>query len=114
MSLIDEEGERTADAQGLEPSESIEIAMGPLLEFLTARPELLLRIIACLSGYIKRKDATMSEVAFLDIAGRVVTKLGQLADRKGRPTLEGISTDVPLNQRTRAATAAAARKHSNH
>jgi CRP/FNR family cyclic AMP-dependent transcriptional regulator len=113
LSLFDEEGERTADAQALEPAECIVIAKGPLLEFLTARPELLLRIIASLSVYIKRKDATMGEVAFLDIAGRVATKLVQLADTKGRPTSDGTSIDVTLNQRTLAAMVGATRENVN-
>src|SRR5579864_5112959 len=51
LSLFDEEGERTADAQALEPTECLVIAKGPLLQFLTARPRLLLRIIASLSAY---------------------------------------------------------------
>jgi CRP-like cAMP-binding protein len=113
LSLFDEEGERTADAQALEPTECIVIAKAPLLEFLTARPGLLLRIIASLSVYIKRKDATMGEVAFLDIAGRVATKLVQLADTKGRPTADGTSIDVTLNQRTLAAMVGATRENVN-
>lgn len=113
LSLFDEEGERTADAQALEATECIVIAKGPLLQFLTARPELLLRIIASLSVYIKRKDVTMGEVAFLDIAGRVATKLVQLADAKGRPTSDGVGVGVTINQRTLAAMVGATRENVN-
>jgi CRP/FNR family transcriptional regulator, cyclic AMP receptor protein len=113
LSLFDEEGERTADAQALEPTECLVIAKGPLLQFLTAQPQLLLRIIAGLSAYIKRKDATMADIAFLDIPGRIATKLVELADTKGRPTSDGISIDLTLNQRTLAAMVGATRENVN-
>lgn len=113
LSLFDEEGERTADAQALEPAECLIIAKEPLLQFLAARPQLLLRIIASLSAYIKRKDATMGNVAFLDIPGRVAAKLVQLADTNGHPTSDGISIDLTLNQQTLAAMVGATRENVN-
>jgi CRP/FNR family cyclic AMP-dependent transcriptional regulator len=113
LSLFDEDGERTADAVALEPTECLVIAKRPLLEFLTARPHLLVRIIARLSAYIRRKDATMGDAAFLDIPGRVAAQLVQLADTKGRPTSDGVSIDLALNQRTLAAMVGATRENVN-
>ncbi len=89
------------------------IAKGPLLRFLATRPQLLLRIIASLSAYIKRKDATMGDVAFLDIQGRVASKLVELADTKGRPTWDGTDINLILNQRTLAAMVGATRENVN-
>jgi CRP/FNR family transcriptional regulator/CRP/FNR family cyclic AMP-dependent transcriptional regulator len=113
LSLFDEDGERSADAQALEPTECLLIAKGPLLEFLTARPQLLLRIIASLNAYIKQKDATIGDVTFLDIPGRVAAKLVQLADTKGRPTPDGISLELNLSQQTLAAMVGATRENVN-
>jgi CRP/FNR family cyclic AMP-dependent transcriptional regulator len=113
LSLFDDGGERTADAECLEPTECLVIAKGPLLQFLTARPQLLLRIIASLSAYIKRKDATIGDITFLDIPGRVATKLVQLADAKGRPTSGGISIDLTISQRTLAGMVGATRENVN-
>jgi CRP/FNR family cyclic AMP-dependent transcriptional regulator len=113
LSLFDEDGERTADAVALEPTECLVIARAPLLQYLTARPQLLLRIIASLSVYIKRKDAAMGDAAFLDIPGRVATQLVQLADTKGRPAAGGVSIDLALNQRTLAAMVGATRENVN-
>jgi CRP/FNR family transcriptional regulator/CRP/FNR family cyclic AMP-dependent transcriptional regulator len=113
LSLFDEDGERSADAQALERTECLLIAKGPLLEFLTVRPQLLLRIIASLNAYIKQKDATIGDVTFLDIPGRVATKLVQLADTKGRPTPDGISLELNLNQQTLAAMVGATRENVN-
>lgn len=113
LSLFDEDGERSADAQALEPTECLLIAKGPLLQFLKTRPELLLRIIAGLTAYIKRKDATIGDVTFLDIPGRVATKLVELADTKGRPASGGISIDFTLSQQTLAAMVGATRESVN-
>ncbi|HXO58436.1 MAG TPA: Crp/Fnr family transcriptional regulator, partial [Candidatus Acidoferrum sp.] len=93
LSLFDEDGERTADAQALEQTECLVIANGPLLQFLSLRPQLLLQIIGSLIAYIKRKDSAMGDIAFLDIPGRVAMTLLQLADAKGRATSDGISID---------------------
>jgi CRP/FNR family transcriptional regulator, cyclic AMP receptor protein len=113
MSLFADEGERTADAQALEPTECLVIAKVPLLQFLTAHPHLLLRIIAILSAYIRRLDATVGDASFLDIPGRVASKLVELADTKGRPISDGISIDLALNQRTLAAMVGATRENVN-
>jgi CRP/FNR family cyclic AMP-dependent transcriptional regulator len=113
LSLFDEDGERTADAQALEPTECLVIAKAPLLKFLRARPQLLLRVIASLSAYIKRKDSTIGDAAFLDIPGRVAVKLVELADANGRQTSDGIIIGLNLNQRTLAAMVGATRENVN-
>jgi CRP-like cAMP-binding protein len=113
LSLFDDGGERTADAQALEATECLVIAKDPLLQFLSTRPQVLLRIIASLSTYIKRKDATMGDVAFLDIPGRVATQLVHLADTSGRPAPDGITIGLTLNQRTLAAMVGATRENVN-
>src|ERR1700719_906499 len=113
LSLFDEDGERTADAQALEQTECLVIANGPLLQFLSLRPQLLLQIIGSLIAYIKRKDSAMGDIAFLDIPGRVAMTLLQLADAKGRATSDGISIDFTPNQRQLAAVVAGTRGNVN-
>lgn len=113
LSLFDEDGERTADAQALEPTECLVIAKAPLLRFLGEHPKLLLRIIANLSTYIRRKDASMGDVAFLDIPGRVASKLIELADSKGRITSNGVVIDIRLKQSTLAGMVGASRENVN-
>lgn len=113
LSLFDDEGERTADAQALKPTVCLVILKAPLLRFLTLQPRLLLRIIASLSVYIKRKDAAMGDVAFLDISGRVASKLAELAEARGHQTSEGIVIDLPLSQRVLAGMVGASRENVN-
>lgn len=113
LSLFDDEGERTADAEALKPTVCLVIPKAPFLRFLTSQPRLLLRIIASLSVYIKRKDAAMGDVAFLDITGRVASKLAELAETRGRQTSDGIVIDLPLSQRVLAGMVGASRENVN-
>ena len=113
LSLFDPEGERTADAEALEPTECIIIGKAPLLRVLTAQPKLLLRIIGVLSMYVRRKDASIGEAAFLDIPGRVASKLVELADTRGRTTADGVVIEMLLRQRTLAGMVGASRENVN-
>ena len=113
LSLFDPDGERSADAEALEPTECIVISKARLLDFLTTHPDLLLRIISVLSSYIRRKDESLAEAAFLDIPGRVASKLVELADTKGRATPDGVAIDLPLRQRTLAGMVGASRENVN-
>ncbi len=113
LSVSENDGERTADAQALEPTVCLTIARAPRLEFLSTQPSMLLQIISTLSGYIKRKDAAIAEIAFLDIPTRVALKLLELAESKGRPTSGGIVIDMPLAQRTLAGMVGASRENVN-
>jgi CRP-like cAMP-binding protein len=113
LSLFDPDGERTADAEALEPTECVVIGKAPLLRLMTAQPKALLRIIAMLSAYVRRKDASIGEAAFLDIPGRVATKLVELADARGRSTPDGVVIDLPLRQRTLAGMVGASRENVN-
>ena len=113
LSLFDPEGERSADAEALEPTECIIVGKAPLIRVLTAQPKLMLRIIGVLSMYVRRKDASIGESAFLDIPGRVASKLVELADTRGRATADGVVIEMPLSQRTLAGMVGASRENVN-
>ena len=113
LSLFEEEGERSADAQALEASECVVVARDRVVGLLVSHPELLLRIVSSLSAYIRRKDAAVAEVAFLDIPARVARKLLELAQSKGRKSEAGTVIDLPLSQRTLAAMVGASRENVN-
>jgi CRP/FNR family transcriptional regulator/CRP/FNR family cyclic AMP-dependent transcriptional regulator len=113
LSLFEEEGERSADAQALEPTDCLVVPRQPVLALLTAHPRLLLRIVASLSAYVRRKDAAVAEVAFLDIPARVARKLLELAESKGRSADGGTVIDVHLSQRTLAGMVGASRENVN-
>jgi len=113
LSLFEEDGERSADAQALEPTECLIVGRQPVISLLTEHADLLIRIIASLSAFIRRKDAAVAEVAFLDIPARVARKLLELAESKGRRTEVGVIIDVPLSQRMLAGMVGASRENVN-
>lgn len=113
LSVFEPDGERSADAIALEPTECALIARDPVVAFLLAHPALLLRMISSLIGYIQRKDLAMAEVAFLDIPGRVAQRLLDLAASRGERVAEGVVIKIPLSQRTLAGMIGASRENVN-
>ncbi|MDQ6918964.1 MAG: Crp/Fnr family transcriptional regulator [Candidatus Dormibacteraeota bacterium] len=113
LSLFEPEGERSAGAIALEPTECALLARDPVHAFLLRHPTLLLRMISSLVGYIQRKDRAMAEVAFLDIPGRVAQRLVDLAESRGERMGEGVVIRIPLSQRTLAGMVGASRENVN-
>jgi CRP/FNR family transcriptional regulator, cyclic AMP receptor protein len=113
LSLFEAEGERSADAVALEPTECVLLARDPVNAFLLGHPMLLLRMISSLIGYIQRKDRAMAEVAFLDIPGRIAQRLVDLAESRGERVGEGVVIRIPLSQRTLAGMVGASRENVN-
>lgn len=113
LSLFEPDGERSADAVALEPTECALLGKEPVIAFLLAHPRLLLPVISSLIGYIQRKDLAMAEVAFLDIPGRIAHKLLELATSRGERVAEGVVIRIPLSQRTLAGMVGASRENVN-
>jgi CRP/FNR family transcriptional regulator, cyclic AMP receptor protein len=113
LSLFEAEGERSADAVALEPTECALLSRDQVNAFLLAHPMLLLRMISSLVGYIQRKDRAMAEVAFLDIPGRIAQRLVDLAESRGERVGEGVVIRIPLSQRTLAGMVGASRENVN-
>ena len=113
LSLFESDGERSADAIALEPTECALLARDPVNAFLLDHPKLLLQLIASLVGYIQRKDRAMAEIAFLDIPGRIAQKLVDLAESRGERVGEGVVIRIPLSQRTLAGMIGASRENVN-
>jgi CRP/FNR family transcriptional regulator/CRP/FNR family cyclic AMP-dependent transcriptional regulator len=113
LALFADDSARTADAQALEDTECVTLGREPLLAFLRARPDLMLAQLARLSDYIRRKDDTLAEIAFLDVPGRVAKVLLDLAEKHGRPAAGGTVIGVRLSQRTLAGMVGASRENVN-
>jgi CRP/FNR family cyclic AMP-dependent transcriptional regulator len=113
LAILDERGERTADAQASETTECVTLERTALLDFLASRPALMRHLLSMLSRYVRRKDDAFAEVAFLDIPGRVARKLLDLAESNGQPTPDGVRIGVRLSQRTLAGMVAASRENVN-
>ena len=113
LALLEEGALRTADAVAVEPTECLTLERRALIAFLDSRPELMWHLIRSLSAYIRRKDESFAEVAFLDIRGRVARKLLELARTHGEPATGGTRIRVRVSQRTLAGMVAASRENVN-
>jgi CRP/FNR family cyclic AMP-dependent transcriptional regulator len=113
LALFEEGALRTADAVAVEPTECLTLDRSALIAFLESHPERMWHLIRFLSAYIRRKDESFAEVAFLDIQGRVARKLLELAHSQGEPAPGGTRIRVRISQRTLAGMVAARRENVN-
>ncbi len=113
LALFEEGALRTADAVAVQPTECLTLGRRALIAFLESHPERMRHLIRLLSAYIRRKDESFAEVAFLDIQGRVARKLLDLARTQGEPVPGGTRIRVRVSQRTLAGMVAARRENVN-
>lgn len=113
LALLEEGALRTADAVAVEPTECLILERRALITFLESHPERMWHLIRFLSAYIRRKDESFAEVAFLDIQGRVARKLLELARTQGEPSERGTRIRVRISQRMLAGMVAARRENVN-
>jgi len=113
IALLSGDAARTADAQAMELTECVSVAKDPLLSFLDQHPALSRHLMRALARYVQQVDASLAEIAFLDISGRVARKLLDLGQSHGRKTADGIRIDLRLSQRTLASMVSASRENVN-
>ncbi len=113
LALFDAAGTRTSDAQAIETTECLTLARDPVMSFLDAHPEALRNLVSVLVGYVRRKDDAFTEVAVLDIPGRVARKLLDLADAHGEAAIDGVRISIRMSQRMLAAMVGASRENVN-
>jgi CRP/FNR family cyclic AMP-dependent transcriptional regulator len=113
LALLEEDAVRTADAVAVEPTECLTLERSALIAFLDADRERMWHLIRFLSAYIRRKDESFAEVAFLDIQGRVARRLLELARKHGEEATGGTRIRVRISQRMLAGMVAASRENVN-
>jgi CRP/FNR family transcriptional regulator len=113
LALLEEGAVRTADAVAVQPTECLVLERRALINFLETHPERMWHLIRLLTAYVRRKDESFAEVAFLDIQGRVARKLLELARTQGEATPSGTRIKVRISQRTLAGMVAARRENVN-
>lgn len=113
LALLEEGALRTADAVSLQPTDCLTLERRALNSFLDSHPARVWHLVRSLSAYIRRKDESFAEVAFLDIQGRVARKLLEMAQAHGEPAAVGTRIKVRISQRTLAGMVAARRENVN-
>ena len=113
LHLFAAEPTRSGDAEALEDTECLSIALGPVRDLLTAHPQALARHVERMAAHIRRRDEDLAETAYHDIPGRVASRLLDLAARHGHATDKGLVIDVRISQRNLAAMVGASRENVN-
>lgn len=97
LALIDD-APRSAMAVALEPTETWTLPREEFINFLQDNPDFALHVLKTLAGHIRRLNAQLADVFFLDLPGRLARTLLNLADQYGRHTVEGTVIELKLTQ----------------
>ena len=112
LSLVDGEP-RSATVVALEPVETASLARSDLLRCLREHPAAMERLLTALAGMVRRADEGMADLVFLDLEGRLVKKLLELAADHGRAADGAVEIELPMTQEDLAAMIGATRASVN-
>lgn len=112
LALIDGEP-RSATVQALEPAETVSVRRDEFLALLRTHPETNERLLVALVAKIRQLTDTVSDLAFLDLEGRLGKKLLELAGLHGSETGGVAEIEVPLTQEDLAGMVGATRASVN-
>ena len=90
MSLLDGKP-RSATVIATEDSEVIMLRRGDFLRALQRIPRIAPKLLASLTGRLRRADQQIENLALRNVAGRVAATVVQLAEEQGTETDEGIA-----------------------
>jgi CRP/FNR family cyclic AMP-dependent transcriptional regulator len=89
---------RTAHAVTLEETDLLVLERNRFLPFLTANPEIGVRLIAVLCDRLRQTSEHLEDALFLEAAPRLARWLLRLAASFGRDTPEGVRLNIKLSQ----------------
>lgn len=113
LGVLDAAGIRTATAVAVEPTSCVMLSKDDLHAAIRSTPELGLRLLASLVAYVQRKDEELTDIAFLDVPGRIARKLLELADKHGEAVPGGVRIGIRVPQAELAAMVGASRENVN-
>jgi CRP/FNR family transcriptional regulator/CRP/FNR family cyclic AMP-dependent transcriptional regulator len=97
LSLLDGRP-RSASASALAETTLVCVERSDFTALLRARPEASLLILAEIARRVRDTDQMATDLAFLDVSGRLARKLSELAASHGAPRDGGVLIDIPLTQ----------------
>jgi CRP/FNR family cyclic AMP-dependent transcriptional regulator len=103
---------RSASAIALEPTETWQLPRAALRELMDADPTLRDALFAGMAKIMRRMTGQIEELHFLDLAGRLATRLGRMA-REQDPVATRVTLDWHLTQSDLAAMIGGARQTVN-
>ena len=97
LSLLDGRP-RSASASALSETVVVTVERSDFTGLLRSRPEASLAILAEIAKRVRDTDQMATDLAFLDVGGRLARKLSELAGSHGVQRDGGILIDIPLTQ----------------
>ncbi len=97
IALLDGEP-RTADAVALEETDLLVLSRSQFLPFMTARPDLSLRLISVLCKRLRQTSEHLEDALLFDAPSRIARALLRLADAFGKSGPNGTRIDIKMSQ----------------
>jgi CRP-like cAMP-binding protein len=112
MALLDGQP-RSATVVALEPVETYALRRQDFLALLRSCPEAVEGLLVALAAMIRRLSEEVIDLMFLDLRGRLVKKLLELAAQHGRRSADSTEIEVELTQEELAGMIGATRPRVN-
>lgn len=112
MSLLDGQ-ECSADATAQEDCVLLAIERGQFMRLLRANSDLCLHLMAILTRRLRRANASLEDMALLDLPTRLARLLARLAGECGVPVKTGTRIEVRLSQKDLSTLVGASREKVN-
>lgn len=112
LALLDGEP-RSATVQALEPVETIVVRRSDFLALLRQNPAIMDRLLVAMAAKIRYLSDVVSDLAFLDLEGRLAKRLLELAEEHGRPVDSTTEIELPITQEDLAAMVGSTRASVN-
>ncbi|HLE82662.1 MAG TPA: Crp/Fnr family transcriptional regulator [Dehalococcoidia bacterium] len=97
LSLFDGQP-RSATAVAVSTTRAYTLDCSSFLDFLQSRPQAAIGLGVVLAARLRQMDERLSELAFLDLPGRMARRLLEMAESHGSQVPEGLVFDLPLSQ----------------
>lgn len=97
LALLDE-SPRSATAEAIAPTETLTLHRDDFMRFIEKHPAFSKHVLTILARRIRRLNAQISDIFFLDLPGRLARTLIDLSEQHGRETAEGTVIELALTQ----------------
>jgi CRP-like cAMP-binding protein len=104
---------RSLDVTAMTDAALLVVERRDFLPFLTARPDLMLRLMGLLCDRLRRASKAFEDVALAPLSARLARLLLVLADEHGAPGPDGVRIKLRVSQRDMSAQVAATRERVN-
>lgn len=97
LSLLDGQP-RSAGADAMDDTRALILERSDFMDLMRSRPEAALAVMSVVAQRLRETDEMASDLAFLDVGGRLAKKLLELASNHGVRRDEGTLLDVSITQ----------------